>query len=275
MSKSKLQRIKTKDFNLQHTLECGQFFRARLRNNWYYINSRDEFFKIRQKDDVLEYKGVDGQYIKNFFSLDEPLDEILYSITKDRHIERAVELYHGLRIIRHDPWECLVSYICSSASNIPRIRSCMERIAKRFGKKITLDGIKSNTFPGPNIGLELRVLEKIGLGFRARYVLEASQSINDLYLDSLRELSYDDAKQLLMENPGVGEKVADCVLLFSLGFTEAFPVDRWIKRTMQKIYFRGRPTSNRKIQEFAHEYFGQYAGYAQEYLYLYGRQKRW
>lgn len=273
MTRVKLQRIKTKDFSLRHTLECGQFFRVRPVDSWYFINSRDKFFKVRQEGDVLEYKGVDNEYIRDFFSLDEPLDKILSSITRDRHIERAVRLYHGLRIIRQDPWECLISYISSSASNIPRIRSCMEGIAKQFGEKTSLDGIESNTFPGPHIKLQKKALEKIGLGFRARYVREAGQRINDSYLDALRELTYDDAKQLLMQNPGVGEKVADCVLLFSLGFTEAFPVDRWIKRVMQDIYFRGRPTSNKVIHGFAHEYFDKYAGYAQEYLYLYSRRK--
>ncbi len=273
MQKNRIQHIKADNFNLQHTLECGQFFRVRPADDWYYINSRDRFFKIRQKGDLFEYSGVDSGYIKDFFSLDEPLDEILGSITRDRHIEKAVRLYHGLRIIRQDPWECLVSYLCSSASNIPRIRSCVERIARRFGERTTLDGIEGRTFPGPHIRLETKALGEMGLGFRARYVREASQKITDAYLDSLRELPYHDAKQLLMQNPGVGDKVADCVLLFSLGFTEAFPVDRWIKRVMEDTYFRGRPTSNKAIHGFAREYFGRYAGYAQEYLFLYSRRK--
>lgn len=273
MLANKIRRIKVTNFNLQHTLECGQFFRVRHIDGWFYINSRNRFFKIRQKGSVLEYKGADTDYIRNFFSLDEPLDEILHSITRDRHIKRAVGLYRGLRIIRQDPWECLVSYICSSASNIPRIRTCLERLAYRFGRTITLDGTKSSTFPPPGTKFVPKALKEIGLGFRTRYLIVASKRINDLYLDALRELPYDDAKQLLMENPGVGEKVADCVLLFSLGFREAFPVDRWIKRVMQELYFHGRPTSNKKIQEFACSYFGQYAGYAQEYLYIYSRRR--
>src|SRR3989338_238462 len=273
MTKNKLRRIRIKDFSLRHTLECGQFFRVRLVDGWYFINSRDTFFKIRQTGDILEYKGADDKYIKYLFSLDVPLDEILSSIIRDKHIEKAVRLYRGLRIIRQDPWECLISYICSSASNIPRIRTCMEGVAERFGEKIVLDGIESKTFPGPHIKLQKKALDEIGLGFRARYVQEASQRINDPYLDALRELVYDDAKQLLMQNLGVGDKVADCVLLFSLGFTEAFPVDRWIKRVMQEVYFRDRPTPNKVIHGFAREYFGQYAGYAQEYLFMYSRRK--
>ncbi|MCQ4575142.1 MAG: hypothetical protein NOU37_07855 [Candidatus Brocadiales bacterium] len=273
MQKTKIQRIKTKNFNLQHTLECGQFFRVMKAGDWYYINSGKKFFKARQKGAVLAYKGVDAGYIRSFFSLDESLDEILGSITRDRHIKEAVRLYHGLRIIRQDPWECLVSYICSSASNIPKIRSCIEGIARRFGEKTALDGIEGHTFPDPHVRLETKALKRLGLGFRARYVREASRALNDQYLDSLRELPYHDAKELLMQNPGVGDKVADCILLFSLGFTEAFPVDTWIKRVMQDIYFHGRPTSNKVIREFAQGYFGQYAGYAQEYLFLYSRRK--
>lgn len=273
MQKNRIQQIKTADFNLQHTLECGQFFRARGLKGWYYINSRDRFFKVRQKGDVLEYGGADRGYIRDFFSLDEPLDEILCAITRDRHIAKAVKLYRGLRIIRQDPWECLVSYICSSASNIPRITSCLEHIARQYGKKVVLDGIEAMTFPGPGIKMETRTLERLKLGFRARYVREACRKLNDTHLDSLRELPYHEAKQLLMLNPGVGDKVADCVLLFSLGFTEAFPVDTWIKRVMQDAYFRGKPVSNKLINSFAREYFGPYAGYAQEYLFLYGRRK--
>ncbi len=271
MTKSKLLLTEARDFHLRHTLECGQFFRLRLVNGWYYINSRNKFFKVRQTGDVIEFQGVNSEYIRHFFSLDEPLDKILHSISRDKHIKTALKKYYGLRIIRQDPWECLISYICSSASNIPRIRSCVERLAERYGEETSLDGVKGNIFPGPDAAFDRKGLEKIRLGFRLRYVMEASKRVDDTYLDSLRELSYADAKEVLMQNAGVGDKVADCVLLFSLGFSEAFPVDRWIKRVMQNIYFQDRPTSNKAIHAFAREYFGLYAGYAQEYLYLYSR----
>ncbi len=271
MKKSKILQTEARDFHLRHTLECGQFFRLRLIDGWYYINSRNKFFKVRQRDDVIEFQGVNPEYIRHFFSLDEPLDKILCSISREKHIENAVKKYYGLRIIRQDPWECLISYICSSASNIPRIRSCVERIAEKYGEETSLDGIEGNTFPGPDTGCDRKGLEKVRLGFRLRYVLEAGKRVDDPYLNSLRDLPYADAKKMLLQIDGVGDKVADCVLLFSLGFSEAFPVDRWIKRVMQDMYFKGRPTPNKAIHAFAREHFGPHAGYAQEYLYLYSR----
>lgn len=269
-----IHQIKIKNFNLQHTLECGQFFRWRKMGGWYYINSRDKFFRVRQKDKLLEFSGVEENFLWNFFSLDHPLEEILAEIGKDNHLKSILLRYHGLRLIRQDPWECLISYLCSTASNIPKIRHCLELLAHDFGRPVELEGIKSYTFPGPGAIKGINRLKKTGVGFRARYILAANRRVDDGYLGSISALPYREAKDSLMELPGVGEKVADCVLLFSLGFLEAFPVDRWIKRHMQKSYFNNKNISNKKITSFAHDYFGRYAGYAQEYLYCLAREKR-
>lgn len=274
MRKNLVKRLQARDFSLKHTLECGQFFRFRQVEDWYYVNSRDKFFKVRQKAEVLEFQGVAEDYLRGFFSLDASLEKILSEIMRDRHIKEAVQLCRGLRLIRQDPWECLISYICSITANIPQIRHCLERIARQYGRKVVLDGIESYTFPAPGEIKGLSRLEKAGVGFRARYILETSRRTDDECLESLRGLSYDMAKGELMRLPGVGDKVADCVLLFSLGFLEAFPIDRWIKRQMQGLYFGGKKVSNKHIHTFAHGYFGQYAGYAQEYLYCLVRAKQ-
>ncbi|MBU36272.1 MAG: 8-oxoguanine DNA glycosylase, partial [Candidatus Marinimicrobia bacterium] len=142
-------KIKVKDFNLAHTLECGQIFRINRVNSWYFVNAQDKFFKIKQIRNEIEFHGVDKDFVVHFFSLNENLPEILKEINKDKYIEKSIGKYRGLRLIKQEPWECLISFICSSASNIPRIRSKLKALSESFGKKITLDGVRDYTFPLP------------------------------------------------------------------------------------------------------------------------------
>ena len=250
-------------------------FRYRRVGDWYYVHSGNKFFKVRQGEGRLEFSGADKDFIRHFFSLDVSMEDILSEMPLDRHIRRAIRLYYGLRIIRQDPWECLLSYLCSVASNIPKIQRCLDGLAMTFGKEVHLGEVKGYSLPRPNqmVGARCNVplLKGIGLGFRARYIHEVTQRVDDPYLESLRNLPYVEAKGRLMELPGVGEKVADCVLLFSLGFVEAFPVDRWIERAIRTFYFKGKKVSPGGIQSFVRDYFGRYGGYAQQYLYHYSR----
>ncbi|MBI4555025.1 MAG: DNA-3-methyladenine glycosylase 2 family protein [Planctomycetes bacterium] len=256
-------------------MECGQLFRYRRVGDWYYVHSGDKFFKIRQGEDRLEFSGTDKDFIRHFFSLDVPMEDVLSEIPLDRHTRRAFRLYYGLRIIRQEPWECLLSYLCSIASNIPKIQRCLDGLARTFGEEVCLDEVKGYSLPGPNqmAGARCNVplLKGLGLGFRSRYIYEVSQRVDNAYLESLRDLSYLEAKKKLMELPGVGEKVADCVLLFSLDFVGAFPVDRWIDRAIRTFYFKGKKVSPREVQSFVSNYFGRYGGYAQQYLFHYSR----
>lgn len=268
-------------------MECGQLFRYRRVGDWYYVHSGDKFFKIRQVGGRLEFSGVAKDFIKHFFSLDVPMEDVLSEIPLDRHTRRAIRLYYGLRIIRQEPWECLLSYLCSIASNIPKIQRCLDGLARAFGEEVHLDEVKGYCLPRPNQiaaagarsclrqirpgGHAMPLLKGLGLGFRSRYIYEVSQQVDNAYLESLRDLSYLEAKKKLMELPGVGEKVADCVLLFSLDFVGAFPVDRWIDRAIRTFYFKGKKVSPREVQSFVSNYFGRYGGYAQQYLYHYSR----
>ncbi len=264
-------KIDVKDFNLEHTLECGQIFRINRHNGWYYVNAQDKFFKIIQIGNKIEFHGVDKEFIIHFFSLNENLSNILKEINKDKYIKKSIDKYRGLRLIKQNPWECLISFICSSASNIPRIKSKLKALSKSFGKKISLDGVCDYAFPIPgNINSYKKILNA-KTGFRAKYIFEANNSINNKNLNSLRTLPYKRAKDELKKLNGVGDKVADCVLLFSLGFTQAFPVDTWIKKTMQLLYFDNTTISNEKIREFGVDHFGTYAGYAQQYLFMFAR----
>jgi N-glycosylase/DNA lyase len=264
-------KMKVKDFNLEHTLECGQIFRINRVDGWYYINAQDKFFKISQVEKEIEFHGVDKEFITHFFSLNENLSKILKGINKDKYIKKSIDKYRGLRIIKQDPWECLISFICSSASNIPRIKSKLKALSESFGKKVSLDGVYNYAFPTPgNINNYKKILNA-KTGFRAKYIFEANNSVNSTNLNSLRTQSYKNAKNELKKINGVGDKVADCILLFSLGFNQAFPVDTWIKKTMQLLYFDNTTVSNEKVREFGLDYFGTYAGYAQQYLFMFAR----
>ncbi len=232
-----------KDFNLKATIESGQIFRYHHSNStgFYYVVAGDSIIKIRQLGSRIEYgcssKGFD---VAKFLGLNHSYGKIVKSISRDEKIRAAISKHYGLRITEQDPWECTVSFICSAFSNIPRIRQCLEKVAAAFGSKMEFDGIKTFSFPQPQQINDFSKLKKCGLGYRAKYLFETakifSSHSNEYSLSQLRKLSYDDAKEKLMELPGVGSKVADCILLFAYGFYGAFPVDVWIHRVMSNMY---------------------------------------
>ena len=277
-------------FNLDVTLCCGQVFRWDKKGDWWYGVARNRAFKIRQVNTELEFANADEKFIQHYFGLDDDLKKISAEIGKDEHIRNALREFWGLRIIRQDPWECLISYICATFKSIAAIKQMLFKLSEKFGERMTLDGWDFYTFPMPEKLAKATesALMDCGLGYRAKYVLATSKRIleNDFSLESLRKMPYQQAKKELLNFPGVGLKVADCVLLFSLGKSEAFPVDVWVKRVILKHYAANFPKafiekisshdslSNgeyEKLNEFGRNYFGKYAGYAQEYLYHYER----
>jgi N-glycosylase/DNA lyase len=277
-------------FNLDATLCCGQVFRWSKINDWWYGMAKNKIVKIRQIDAELEFTNVSEEFVKDYFGLDDDLDKISAKIGKDSHIKKAIQQFWGLRIIRQDTWECLISYICATYKNIPAINRMLLELSKRFGDPATLDDMKFFTFPTPQQLAEAprRDLMSCGLGYRAEYVQETSKRIfeDNFELEQIEQLPYDQAKKALCTFSGVGPKVADCVLLFSTGKLEAFPVDRWVKRVIMNHYRHHLPKdlsekltvaeglSNSEydsLNAFGRNYFGEYAGYAQEYLYHYER----
>jgi N-glycosylase/DNA lyase len=280
-------------FDLGFTLCCGQAFRWDKRDEWWRGVVGKHVFKIRQTGNMLEFENINARFVKNYFGLHDDLLNIFSQIRKDTHLVQAIEAFKGLRILRQDPWECLISYISATYKNIQAIKQMLSNLSKKFGDKIRFDGYDFYTFPTPErlAKATAEELAKCGLGYRAKYVSETAKMVyeNDFELESLRELSYEKAKEELLNFPGVGLKVADCVLLFSLGKLEAFPVDVWIKRVVLKYYGSYFPNeftrkiSNKKsltsseyekVNLFGRKYFGDYAGYAQEYLYHCERTKR-
>ena len=210
--------------------------------------------------------------LRSYFRLDDDIEAIYRQIDWDHRVAEMVEKYRGLRLLRQEPWECFVAFICSSNSNIPRIHANMESLADSFGHPLHLDGQVRHTFPTPERLAEAgeAALRALGLGFRAKYLARAAIMVADgsLSLESLRDLPYEDAKAALMEVPGIGPKVADCILLHSLEKLEAFPIDVWVRRALKDWYFQDRkPPTDPRMLEWAQEYFGPLGGYAQMYLF--------
>jgi N-glycosylase/DNA lyase len=266
-----ISRLRVPLFSLKPTLECGQFFRFTKVAETYIVQTSNRLFSVWQKGETLFYEGVDEGFLIRFFSLDEDLAAVLKKIDRDPMIHQAILTYPGLRLIRQDPWECLISFLCSSAKTIPHIRTIIENLCKACGMKIVSGNTVSYGFPeASNIGPSLR-WESIGAGFRANYLIKTSQCINRETLLGLKHLDYQAARESLMKLPGVGKKVADCVLLYSLNFLEAFPIDTWIKKGLQKVYFNGKRVGEKQLENFVRARFGPLAGYAQLYLYHFWR----
>jgi len=264
-------RLRIPYFSLKHTLECGQFFRFTRVLDTYIVQSSDRIFSLWQRGSSLFYEGVEEPFLVQFFRLDDDLDAIMKKIDQDPVIHQAIKKYRGLRLIRQDPWECLLSFLCSSAKAIPHIRSMIEILCKSSGKKVFWKNYMGYGFPEPHGIKTPYQLEPVRAGFRTDYLFKVSCGMDRSQLLSLKGLSYREARGQLMGLSGVGEKVADCTLLYSLDFLEAFPMDTWIKKGLQKIYFKGEKVGEKVMGEFVYNHFGPYAGYAQLYLYHFWR----
>ena len=226
--------------------------------------------------------------IRDHLRLDDDLPSIQAEIKSDPNVAAQVERYPGLRVLRQDPWECLIAYICSANSNIETIHRNMERLSDEFGEPLTLSNpaptaedeatITRNTFPKPVDLAEAgeAELRRLKLGFRAPYVHQAAVAVAErrLDLDYLVAAPYPEAKAELMALKGIGDKIADCIALMSLEKMQAFPIDVWVRRALADWYFPGQKTpTNRVLLEWAQDYFGRYAGYANQYLF-HGRRLR-
>jgi len=265
-------------FDLRSSLESGQAHRWKKSDDWYSGVVRGEFIQIRQKGHVVEFQSgpspeaTAAAMLRDYFRLDDDLDEIYLDINRDDRVAAMVDKYPGLRILRTEPWECLVAFICSANNNIARIHQLMERMSEEFGRPVTLNGKTRHTFPAPADLAEAGEgeLRRLGLGFRAPYVWEASKAVLDGTLDlpALVQMPYAKAKEALMEMKGIGPKIADCIAIFSLEKLEAFPIDVWIRRALAEWYFPDQKTPPDKVMlQWAQSHFGRYGGYAQQYLF--------
>lgn len=292
----KLDRQKV-PFSLEHTLDCGQLFRWQKIGDWWYGVAAEKVIKLKQNKEGLIFEAFpdtpNRRFIEGYLRLDDDLPSIYAKIGKDEHVLEAIRRFCGLRLIRQEPWECLISYICATYKSIPAIKKMVNSISQCYGKRLTFDGSDFYTFPKPAdlAQLNCRDLRSCGLGFRAERVVETAKWVDsgNLSLEALKRMDYVEAKRELLGLPGVGHKVADCVLLFSLEKLEAFPIDVWMKRAATSLYashfdssfirrVSGKgsitPKEYNTIAQFGREYFGDYAGYAQEYLFHFLRTQQ-
>jgi N-glycosylase/DNA lyase len=265
-------------FDLAASLESGQAHRWRREGDWFSGVVEGNFIKIRQSSGVVEFRCHPSTeeslvpLLHSYFRLDDDIEAIYAEIRQDHRVAAMIDRYPGLRLLRVEPWECLIAFICSANSNIPRIHQVMEKMADSHGQPVCLDGEVRHSFPSPIQLVEAgeTELRRLGLGFRAPYVDKTTRRVVEGLLDlpALVRTPYPEAKAQLMECPGIGPKIADCIAVFSLEKLEAFPIDVWIRRALGEWYFPGQKTPpDRVLLEWAHDYFGRYAGYAQQYLF--------
>ncbi len=272
--------ISKNSFSLDRSLSCGQVFGWRKESEWWQGCIENNPVRVRQAEKgTLFFQGAQAKEIRRFFSLDFNLNAAQKKLSKDAAMKKAIACAKGLRIIRQEPFECGVSFICATFANIPRIQKMLFSLRKRFGKKTRAFGEEFYLFPEPSALAKAseRELKECGLGYRARFVKSFAEKFakNKGELQSLEKSDYETAKRELIKHDGIGEKVADCVLLFSLGFGEAFPVDVWIRRAMLDFYAKqigNSKAGNREIGDFAKRKWGENAGLAQEYLYCFARE---
>ena len=266
---------------MAHTLECGQSFRWKPVGDWYYGVVDGRFLGICQEGTALivkssadEDRNQLGVFLHRYLDLNRNLPFILQAVDIDATIHRAIETFWGMRILNQDVWECIASFILSQNNNVPRTKGIIQTISARFGEKLSLADRVDFSFPTPHSLAHAGVdaLFDCRMGYRAPYLWAAASVIasGEFNLQTLKNMPYTEAKIELMRCKGIGEKVADCVCVFSLGHIEAIPIDVWMKRIIEHIYLKRR-ASIREIREFAQNYFGGYLGYAQQYLFHYGR----
>jgi N-glycosylase/DNA lyase len=280
-------------FDLDFSLCCGQVFRWKKIGDWWYVVVGEHVFKIRQHGAELEFENVSEEFVRHYFGLNDDLAQISRCIGKDDYIKMALRRFEGLRIVRQEPWECLISFICATYKSIAAIEQMLSKLSIKFGEKKVFDGYDFYLFPTVEklVFASENGLRECGLGYRAKYVQATAKKIlaEKISLEDLKNLSYLEAKKVLVDFPGVGLKVADCMLLFSLEKLDAFPVDVWVKRVILNHYQNHFPealvkkllsheslsnSEYEKLNAFGRNYFGRYAGYAQEYLYHYERTQR-
>ncbi len=260
-------------FDLAKTLESGQVFHWFRNEATFSGLIGEELVELRQDGGQLEILQGQPETVSRYFALDHPLEEIVATFPQDDVLGPAAEFCHGLRIMRQEPWECLATFITSALKQVPHIRQISLDLRRRHGKEISAE---FHAYPTPEALATAgeTALRESRLGFRAKNLAGAARMIADgqISLELLRKFPTDELRRELCRIPGVGEKVANCVLLFAYERLEAFPIDVWIERVLRDLYFaKKRKVTSERLRHFAATYFGPYAGYAQQYLFHHAR----
>ena len=272
------------DFNLKHIFECGQCFRWILNEDKSYTGViKDRVITVAQTGDTVTFKNcTEGDYdnfLEDYFDMKRDYSKIKSKLRKiDKDLNAAVEFGDGIRILNQDPFEMIITFILSANNRIPMIMRAVDGLSEKFGVHICeVDGKKFYEFPTSEklSSAEISELRLSGVGFRDKYVSKTSKMINDdpEFLKNLLDMEYLVAFKELQKLSGVGPKVADCIALFSLQKSQAFPVDTWVKKVMEHFYIKD-DSSFKLIKEYANNNYGDIAGFAQQYLFYYARENK-
>ncbi len=286
MAKPKIETIKlTQPYDLKETLYSGQAFRWRqlepykhTEGIWHegFINSiRVRLSQVGNTINIEfdpKHKEFVIQAVETYLRVEDDMFSIYDTMSSDQYLKKATSQYRGLHILRQDPWECLVTFICSANNNIPRIRQLIEHICNSAGKHLTDHYGAYRAFPTSseinNLGEQ--GLRNLGFGFRAKYIAKAAvmESEGQIAVSQLRGRSYGEILESLVSIPGVGDKVANCVMLFSMDCLEAFPVDVWVRRILRENYvMQEDKVPDSQLRTWSQQHFGPFAGYVNQYLF--------
>ena len=277
---------KNNSFNTTHIFECGQCFRWNKEQDGSYMGVvKNNVLNVKEEKNRIIFTGMCKDNIKElvttYFNLETDYSKIKNELSKvDKYLKKSIEYGSGIRILKQDLWETIISFIISANNNIPRIKGIIERLSKQYGKEIKFNGNSYYTFP--NIEelskASIQDLRKLGLGFRDKRIYETTIAFkNGTYnLQKIEETEdTNKIRQMLLELPGVGPKVADCILLFGLNKFDVFPIDVWVRRVMNDLYIKNEDETKVKkeeIQNLARTKYKNLAGIAQQYLFYWKRE---
>jgi N-glycosylase/DNA lyase len=272
------------DYNLAATLASGQTFRWHWHGEAWEGVVGQRWVRLRQVNNILEATIAEScsnwDWLVRYLQLEVQLCDIIRTFPQDTILQEAVQTCSGLHVLRQDPWECLASFLLSSNKQITQIERIVSELCARWGEPLAVPAGHAPewSFPDPRqlACLTEDELRRCKMGFRAPYLLQAARRVAEgaADLSVLAGSDYEVARQELLRFKGVGNKIADCISLFSGGFLEAFPVDVWIRRQLAQHYFPRRCPPDRELRLFVRKHFGPAAGYAQQYLFHHARTQK-
>lgn len=274
-------------FDIVHIFECGQCFRwNRIDKNTYIGVIKGTVIKVNQEEKKLTFTGVSENDFKEtinyYFDLNTNYSEYKKELSNiDNFMKESIKFGSGIRILKQDLWECIISFIISANNNIPRIKKIIERISKEYGKKIEFEENTYYEFPTPEelSKASIEDLRTLGTGFRDKRIFNTTKMILEKQVDLEKLVKMENTQDMrneLLKLDGVGPKVADCILLFSLKRLDVFPIDVWVRRVMNDLYIHKEEeekVNKLELQKLAEEKFGSLAGMAQQYLFYWKREE--